>query len=434
MADTFKGIVTADGKKRQLPYGSILDLPSSDPSLTVEGGFADAAVVGKKNKKTDEAIASLKEDLDESDYRLSESIHDISEVVESKNKYDKTTLHTNTTIYAGNGNLMESSGKNVSEFIDVKADKSYTWYSFTDTGRTINPNIRAYAMYNADGSFVSHTYYPFNYNANADNSPITFSQNGKIRFEYSGELTDVIFCEYDGNIPSTPLEYFKHRIIREQALSEEYLRNILSKWKNIKWCCFGDSLTEMNGYTTRHYYDYIAEKTGVNIEVNGVGGTGYRAGYQYNNAFYQRASGISSDVDVVTIFGSGNDIGKLDWGSVTDTDDTTLFGCMNMTIDAIYNINPIVKIGIVSPTPWQDFNPNTNNSMKSYASRLKEFAESRGIPFLDLYKCSTLRPWEQSYRKLCYSKDNGGGTHPNEKGHEIIAPMFEAFLDSLLLH
>lgn len=64
MSDTFKGIVTADGKKRQLPYGSLLDLPSSDPSLTVEGGFADAAVVGKKNKKTDEAIASLKEDMD----------------------------------------------------------------------------------------------------------------------------------------------------------------------------------------------------------------------------------------------------------------------------------------------------------------------------------------------------------------------------------
>ena len=64
MADTFKGIVTADGKKRQLPYGSILDIPKSDPSLTVEGGFADAAVVGKKNKKTDETIASLKEDMD----------------------------------------------------------------------------------------------------------------------------------------------------------------------------------------------------------------------------------------------------------------------------------------------------------------------------------------------------------------------------------
>lgn len=68
MADTFKGIVTADGKKRQLPYGNLLGIPISDTSLTVEGGFADAAVVGKKNKKTDEAIASLKEELD--DYQM----------------------------------------------------------------------------------------------------------------------------------------------------------------------------------------------------------------------------------------------------------------------------------------------------------------------------------------------------------------------------
>ena len=64
MSDTFKGIVTADGKKRQLPYRNILDIPISDPSLTVDGGFADAAAVGKKIKKTDDDVASLKEDLD----------------------------------------------------------------------------------------------------------------------------------------------------------------------------------------------------------------------------------------------------------------------------------------------------------------------------------------------------------------------------------
>lgn len=63
MADTFKGIVTADGKKRQLPYGYILDLPNSDSSLTVDGGFADAAVVGKKFKKADDDVASLKRAL-----------------------------------------------------------------------------------------------------------------------------------------------------------------------------------------------------------------------------------------------------------------------------------------------------------------------------------------------------------------------------------
>ena len=48
MADTFKGIITADGKKRQLPYGSVLDKPVSDETLSIQGGFADAKVVGGK--------------------------------------------------------------------------------------------------------------------------------------------------------------------------------------------------------------------------------------------------------------------------------------------------------------------------------------------------------------------------------------------------
>lgn len=63
MADTFKGIITADGKKRQLPYDAVLDSPVSDATLSKEGGFADAKVVGNKFAKVDNETASLKEDL-----------------------------------------------------------------------------------------------------------------------------------------------------------------------------------------------------------------------------------------------------------------------------------------------------------------------------------------------------------------------------------
>lgn len=63
MADTFKGIITADGKKRQLPYGAVLETPVSDKTLSKEGGFADAKVVGDKFAKVDNETASLKEDL-----------------------------------------------------------------------------------------------------------------------------------------------------------------------------------------------------------------------------------------------------------------------------------------------------------------------------------------------------------------------------------
>ena len=40
MADTFKGIITADGKKRQLPYENVLKTPISDETLSIRGGFA----------------------------------------------------------------------------------------------------------------------------------------------------------------------------------------------------------------------------------------------------------------------------------------------------------------------------------------------------------------------------------------------------------
>lgn len=63
MADTFKGIITADGKKRQLPYGNVLETPTSDETLSVQGGFADSKIVGNKFAKVDETTNSLKNDL-----------------------------------------------------------------------------------------------------------------------------------------------------------------------------------------------------------------------------------------------------------------------------------------------------------------------------------------------------------------------------------
>lgn len=63
MADTFKGIITADGKKRQLPYRNIIETPVSDETLSIQGAFADAKVVGDNFKKTKAETDSLKEDL-----------------------------------------------------------------------------------------------------------------------------------------------------------------------------------------------------------------------------------------------------------------------------------------------------------------------------------------------------------------------------------
>ena len=59
MADTFKGIITADGKKRTFAREGITPEYVSDKTLSVDGGFADA-------KATGDAVKSLKEDIDTS--------------------------------------------------------------------------------------------------------------------------------------------------------------------------------------------------------------------------------------------------------------------------------------------------------------------------------------------------------------------------------
>lgn len=209
----------------------------------------------------------------------------------------------------------------------------------------------------------------------------------------------------------------------------------LRKWQDKIWCVVGDSLTEKNSRTTKNYHDYIGDATGINVINMGLSGTGYANGASSNNAFYQRISNVPTNADVVTIFGSGNDMSSgLSLGTPTDTGTETLCGCINTTIDNLIAIMPAVSLGIVSPTPWVGSSPaNADGGMAKYCAAMKTICENRSIPFLDLYHCSNLRPWTEEGRAACYTKDDGNGVHPDEKGHALIAPRFKAFLETLIL-
>lgn len=207
-----------------------------------------------------------------------------------------------------------------------------------------------------------------------------------------------------------------------------------NRWANKKWVCFGDSLTEANSRTAKHYFDYIHDKTGISIVNMGVSGTGYKKKEEESKAFYQRISGVR-ECDVITIFGSGNDVNLTDsLGTVSDSTTDTICGCINKTLDNLYTLYPLANVGIVTPTPWMGYPTTTvDNNMAKYADALISVCKRRGIPYLDLYRCSSLRPWQSDYRALVYSKDDGNGVHPDETGHAIIAPRFMDFLNTLLL-
>ena len=213
------------------------------------------------------------------------------------------------------------------------------------------------------------------------------------------------------------------------------------KWEGKKWVCIGDSLTEANSATSKHYFDYIADETGITTANYGIGGTGYANPSGTAGNFTERMASVPTDADVYTIFGSFNDYAysinnDIPIGTPEDSGTSTICGYINSAFDALFARVPLANLGVVAPCPWVSVNSVTGTTSKTFAenyvSALRQCCERKSIPFLDLYHGSGLRPWDSNFRDLTYTKDTLHGVHPDETGHAILAPKFSAFLDFLL--
>lgn len=207
------------------------------------------------------------------------------------------------------------------------------------------------------------------------------------------------------------------------------------QWFGKKWAALGDSITEKNIRTAINYCDYIHNKTGIEVVNMGYSGSGFAKKEDESKAYYQRATDVPADADVVTIMSSGNDVSAgVAIGSPTDTGTETYCGRVNETIDAILSVNPLVKIGVITSVPWNIYpTSNPGNALEVMVDALLAICKRRGIPVLDLYHCSGLRPEEAAFRALAYSKDDGNGVHPDEEGHKYIASHVLQFMKTLIL-
>ena len=326
----------------------------------------------------------------------------------TNNAYAPSTVHTDRVISASNGTLVETSG--VTAYTVNEYDLTDVSGKVYITGGASFRNA-IYAFYNESDIVLEKEI------DSIGGKDGTVIYNKLIQIPKNAKKLRV-----SNNVYKEPLIFVSKEPIEYHG-----------KWENKKWIVFGDSLTEFNSRTLKHYFYYIREETGIQISNYGLSGTGYMRRYDEGNAFYQRIEDIDEDFDVITIFGSGNDLSLISsLGEPDDTETNTICGCINATIDNLFKKYPLANLGIVTPTPWDT--SRSNNSMEQYSNAIVEICKNRGIPCLDLYHCSGLRPWEATFRELAYSKDDGSGTHPDETGHAIIAPRFEAFLDSLLLH
>ena len=277
------------------------------------------------------------------------------------------------------------------------------------------------------------------------------------------------------NIPSNA-KYIRFSALFPDDYAPSVKASFISSkiWSNKKWAVIGDSLTEHNSRAIKNYHDYVAEATGISVVNLGSSGTGYAKDGTSN--FLLRINSVPTDSDVITIFGSGNDLGFLPLGEITDSSTTTLCGYINATIDAVLAKFPLTPFGIITPTPWFDsWTPESApNSMSNYADAIAGICKKRGIPCLNLFYSSNLHPEIPAIRAIEYKRDgtyeastqgtpnaiqvtsemlsyiqsNGvpnaqvgdwvlgtlSGVHPDEDGHKLIAAQFEAFLKTLLLN
>lgn len=350
---------------------------------------------------------------------------------------------------------------------DLEAFKQYLVSSTTDTvvvpTATLVDKVIPQSGVLTDVSSISGIYKVFQYDLS------TYSENENLYVDAVANYKNLfwVITDENGTILNKSIFYSdnnKHYLLNDEVMIpkgakwlyvQTFVKDNVSRvvykeanyftpkvWKDITWGIIGDSLSAYNNRTTKHYFDYISDLTGIKIVNLAVSGSSYGQPQEAGNAFFQQASRLPSNVDVVTIFGSFNTWGVDENGTIEDINTTTKYGCINKAIENIYSINPLARVGIVAPTPWHTngYNPfisdNGNNWGQRTVDRIKEVCEKRGIPFLDLYHTSELRPWDVEYRKLVYSKEDNpltAGVHPNEIGHKILSTHFKAFLDKLII-
>lgn len=211
-----------------------------------------------------------------------------------------------------------------------------------------------------------------------------------------------------------------------------------NNYHGINWACLGDSYTAKStlGENVKNYCDYVGEKLNLTVTNLGVGGSGYYNNNRGNNAFWQRTNQIPTNSNIITIFGSFNDLfandgDTLNIGNVDDTTTESVCGCINVTLNNILSRIPQAMIGIITPVPWKYRNPFSGNKAicEEYVSKLIQIAKNRSIPVLDLYHESNMKPYNDNFLSLFYIDD----VHLNTSGHFKISSQIENFIKQIYL-
>lgn len=216
---------------------------------------------------------------------------------------------------------------------------------------------------------------------------------------------------------------FNQHAFRIKANDPEYIS---------KWTILGDSHTQASKWV------YECER--INGKINEV----LRLGYNGSNiadisnfSFYDRRTQITSDTDLLMIYGGTNDYdNNASLGTVQDGGTytlTTTLGSLQEIIEYAYSLNGEMTIMLMSPmhhfnastggSQYTDIANSAGHTMQDYTDGIKSVASYYNIPFLDL----NAHIGVNEYNYTNYSAD---GIHLNDFAGEKAGRIVSEFIKS----
>lgn len=222
------------------------------------------------------------------------------------------------------------------------------------------------------------------------------------------------------------------------------------------WCALGDSITaavnttyvdksERSGLQLS-YQNIIADRTGMRVYTNAVGGRTLVKGSNTNNLFNNDAYKSLPACDYLTLwFGVNDAYTTRAKGSIDDTSNTTFYGAWNILLSYFIENMPNTKIGIIIPyaerkqiEQTDDASPATWQRFLDFVDATRNVARKYGIKVLDLLSDDvSMFVWRDngvvdntivSKRFANFTYD---GTHPNQAGYNFLAPIIMEWLKTL---
>jgi hypothetical protein len=202
--------------------------------------------------------------------------------------------------------------------------------------------------------------------------------------------------------------------------------------------CGGDSYS--HSFAEKTFNEIASEYYAFDLYNISKSNTGLKATTPYLTTLNNFAEGHPTIIpDYVLVFGTMND-GQPDvslpLGTKEDVSGTdSVYGLFRQYIERIIELYPTSKIGFIcSPQRKRIFNTNIcygHGFFEEWIVAYKYICDEYGIPMLDLYHNSFIRPTNQSNLDYYFDGETQKGTHFNQKGHNVLSNTFTSWINSV---